>query len=76
MIDMLSATEFETIIGAKTFNLKQAPGGHWCVTSWQTANPCAKVFWGCRTFLTLGDVETHYVTFRGVSALLGVLQVA
>jgi hypothetical protein len=76
MIDMLSATEFETLMGAKTFNLKQAPGGHWCVTSWATDSPTARVFWGCKTFLTLGDVEAHYVTFRGVGALLGVMGVA
>lgn len=76
MIQMISATEFETMAGAKTFNLKQAAGGHWCVTSWATDDPTARVFWGCKTFLALGDVEGHYRAFRGVSALLGVLGVA
>ena len=74
MIQMISATEFETMAGDKTFNLKrQATSGHWIITSWQTANPKARVFWGCETLPSLAEVEAKYKMWRGVLAMLGAL---
>lgn len=71
MIQAITETEFQATQGAKTFNAKQFAGGdHWTVTSWNTNQPTARYFWGCRTFRTLAEIDGHYKAFRGITALV------
>lgn len=77
MTDLLAVTltayetqAYETLAGAKTFRLAQKTYGSWEVTSHNTKQPLARCFWGCKTFLTLQEVSSHYKAFRGIDKLL------
>jgi hypothetical protein len=69
MIEQVSATEFKLTKGAQKMTLR-LDGGSWWVT---THNPCTRAYRGrlgsLRRFDTLSEVEGHYKSWRGISAL-------
>jgi hypothetical protein len=69
-IQQIDAKTFTTIQGGKTFTLRLADG--YChVISHLTANPSAKVFWGCKVFRSVAEVDAKYKAFRGIATLIG-----
>ena len=70
MIQQVSATEFKLTKGAHQMTLGRNQDGSWSMT---THNPCTRVWRGrlgsLKRFETLSDVEKHYKSWRGVSAL-------
>jgi hypothetical protein len=70
MIQQVSATEFALTKGAHEMTLRHNGDGSWSMT---THNPCTRAWRGrlgsLKRFETLADVEGHYKSWRGVSAL-------
>jgi hypothetical protein len=70
MIQQVSATEFTLTKGAHQMMLRRNDDGSWSMT---THNPCTRAWRGrlgsLKRFETLSDVEEHYKSWRGVSAL-------
>ena len=70
MIEQVSATEFKLTKGAHQMTLGRNEDGSWSMT---THNPCTRAWRGrlgsLKHFETLSDVEEHYKSWRGVSAL-------
>jgi hypothetical protein len=65
----IDAQTFTAVQGGKTFTLRIFDG-HCHVISHLTANPTAKVFWGCKAFRSVAEVDSKYKAFRGIAALL------
>lgn len=72
MIQMISATEFQLVKGGHTMTL------HKCENAWYMGvqNACTRAWRGrlgsLKRFETLADVESHYKSWRGITALVEV----
>jgi hypothetical protein len=71
MIQQVSATEFKLTKGAHQMAIKRNEDGSWSMT---THNPSTHAWRGHlgsqKRFETLSDVEKHYKSWRGISALV------
>lgn len=68
-IQQIDAQTYQTEQGGKTFTL-QLRNGYVHVLSHLTADPAARVFWGCKTFRSLAEVDAKYKAFRGIAVLI------
>jgi hypothetical protein len=72
MIQAISATEFQLVKGGHTMTLRKGENA-WYMS---TQNACTRAWSGrlgsLKRFETLADVESHYKSWKGVSALLEV----